>query len=276
MKNLSEIFYNEFKSMMKYRKAGSNITINTLPIPESIKPNVVEKKIVLLRGIREEYYSRLNFTGKRHELCTLIGKHKISKKKYMPDGKVRLDAYNQIMREDVVVPRECVAIISSIMIGVKNSYNPKEKFSYVDYSDNGVSKRYIYIVPREYVHLVNLCALVLSQNKMRSYYTCIEVCLTDGSIVYLSVIPFKPSTTATNRPYRVLRVEPTANFDKYIESILVFWELSGIMFDRSLTALEEPVNGIKNCGVCHMVQTIDTYELYDREKTLVIEDYEEV
>lgn len=274
MPSLDEIFYKEFKNSMQIRRGTTPFNMN-IPMEKSITTPIPTRNKAIIRGIGEEYYTQLNYTLANKEVVTLIGRQKLKKKVFMPDGRRRMDENNQPKMEDVTVPTGLAGVISSIKIGVPKAYESNEGLSYVDFIKQKEGKTgYIYLIPKKYLYQVNLCALVMSYNKLRSYYTMVSVNLVNGHSIHLSVIPFKPTYTRDNKPYKIIAVKPNANFDTEICRLLEYWEGVGVMFGRQLTQLSEPINGVLNCGVFHYVSTLDNYELYDREKSLEgVEEY---
>lgn len=268
MPSLDEIFYNEFNSSMLVRKANTLFDMN-LPIDTSIITPIPARNQAVVKGICEEFYSKLNFNTENKEVVSLVGKQQLKRKIFMPDGKPRLEEDGKIRREVVPVPLGCAGVVSAIKIGVPKAFKPKEQLEYVDFIKAQDSEvKYIYIVPKKYLYKVNLCALVMSYNKLRSYYTMVKVALVNGHSVFISVIPFKPTYNNENKTYKIIGVKASANFDAEILKLFSFWEYNGIMFTRCATQLSEPVKGVYNCGVFHFVSTLDEYELYDREKSL--------
>lgn len=282
MRTLDEIFYSEFNKSMNIRRASCQFRLADLPIPSKFNGYIPTKTVVIVRGVKEEYYKKLNY-GAEYKCCaTLTGHVKLKKRRYLKDNTVIKDERGNVLYDEVTVQQDCVGLVSPIMIGVPRAYEPKESFKYVDMVRNGSdstiqkSTKYIYIVPRKYVYRVNLCAFVISLNRLRNSYTTLSIVLTNGHTVYLQVVPYKPTEEFNDKPYRIISVKPSANFDKEIMYLMSEWQNCGIMFRRELTALPEPVKGVSDCALYHYASTLDMYEMYDKEKSLEItKEYEE-
>lgn len=268
MASLDEIFYLEFNNSMAVRRANSTLCINELPLTQKLLNFIIPKKNeAVIRGITEQYYSSLNYATSK-QLVVLVGRKQLSKKIYLPDGRPRLDDNNKQKTEDIHVPNGCASVVSTTKISVPRVFQPREQFSYVDFIKKNDSIKYIYILPKKYMYLVNMCALVISVNKLKSYYTGIRVTLVNGHNVYIHVIPFKPTYSSETKPYRIIYTKASANFDIEILELLALWESNNIIFNREITKLQEPIKGIVNCGIFHFSSTMESYELFNSEKSL--------
>lgn len=278
MSTLDEIFYSEFMSTMQYKRGLVNIRVEDIIIPQDIIKPIPTMDEIIIKGVKEPYYKSLNFNegqvdnapSRQRVSATLIGRVKLRKKLFMPDGSIRKDEDGKIMYEDVITPNNCASILSSVNIHVPKAFEPMENFSYVDFRVSSTSPnniRYIYIIPKKYIYVLNICALTLSLNRLKNSYFTLKVTLINGVNVYLQVVPFKP-THRIAKPYIIIKTKANTNFNTEIESILSFWENNGIMFNRNLTRFQEPVRGLLNCAVVRLDPTLTDYTMYDKENSL--------
>lgn len=269
MAGLDEIFYKEFRAMLQERKAiTGNININHIALPDGFEMNhtVTKKKKVIIRGIQDDYYNKLNNTE-----CILWTKPKLESRKFGSDGEFLYDKKGNVLKKEVTLPHSCAAVISNISIGVPLKFKTKEDFRYVDYIEKEVGGkkqyRFIYIIPKKYCYSLNQMALVLSFNKLKNFYWGIEVALQSGHIVYMYVAPHKVGGADT--PYRVLMTGTDfGQFNQVIEELNAFWLKSGILFNREECELIDYVKGRSNAAYMELDSTLDEFVKYDPEKSL--------
>lgn len=270
MASLDEIFYKEFKAMMQERKALSgSININDIPLPESfVKSHIVsKKKKVIIRGIQDEYYNKLNNTE-----VILWSRPKLESRKFGHDGQFLYDKDGHVLKKEVTLPHNCVAIISDKSIGVPLKFKTKEDFRYVDYIEHKIDEehseyRFIYIIPRHYCYELNQLALVLSFNKLKNFYWGIEVAFQSGHTVFMYVMPYR--VTTADVPYRVLMTG--TNFDDFniaIGEINEYWMKLNILFNREECELVDSVKGRSNAAYMDLDPTLDEYTKFNPEKSL--------
>lgn len=264
MQTLEGIFVKEFNQMMLQRKAVSGTpSISSVPVPVFI--SLPKLNSVYIKGINEDYYSFLNC-----EICTLLGRQKLLRRKYDYTGGFISDGESDGYKvEDVVVPQGSVAIASNVRIGVPTKFVSKG-FDYVDYVEkkNSDSKKYIYIIPKEYCYLVNQSALVISWNKLtRIYYKGFKVALTSGNNLFVYVIPYKPTSMILS--YRVLKVGLDPNdLDVDLKSLISFWKEMRYIFDPNICVLFEGSTGKSNLAYDILNGGLEYYEKYDLNKSL--------
>lgn len=274
MASLDEIFYKEFQESMRFRKANSIMNLRDVPTPENFGGTIPIRNMAIARGITDEKYSALNYDKTNKTLLSLVGNTKLRKTVYLSDGTPRREADGTIRTTDVIVPRECEGVISNIPIS--SLYTSRQGFEFVDrIKDRVNSTKFIYIVPRKYLHRINLCALVIRLDKLRNSYTAIQVTLINGHKLYIHVIPYKP-TRAKDEGTRVLKVKANANFDAEIKDLLAYWQQTNVMFSLESTAFEEPIRGVYNCGIEHYDTNLSNYRPFESKSLAeegVIEDY---
>lgn len=247
------LFKKEFMQTMHERKMRAlNFHIREVVIPEKMEEKRLPKPecVYKVRGVVEPYFSKLN--GKVVEKYT----EEVRKRQLTSTGEFRKEK-GKYVYDEVVVPINSMCIVSSVTIQLRNviqevgrppvAYNPSEGFRYVDYiEDTNGGRRYIYIIPKDYLVPLDLCALVLTPNTHRDQYKGLRVALANGHYVNLYVIPYKHQG---ERGYRVLDVKPTTNFDVEIKALLEFWVRIGVMFNPEFAHMDEAVRG----GKCNLV-----------------------
>lgn len=264
---LDAIFAKEFKQMSQQRVAYSGaISLFNLPLPNSFSGEVDTTKKVIINGIHDEYYSKLNKSE-----CIHWTRPNLRRRRFGSDGKYLMDANGKVLSDPVSLPNGCAAVASDIKLGVPLKYKPKEQFEYVDCltktnPDGSTERKFVYIVPKEYCFAVNQLALVLSLNRLRSFYYGQEIVLQSGHTVYMYVIPFKPSSV--ERSYRVLKTKTRNDFTAEIEGIMQFWLKAKILYPADLTQLSEPVNGLMNVAYRVLCDTQDEFVRFDPNKSL--------
>lgn len=263
-----EIFYKEFNRMMQQLKARNGVVnLNEIPLPTDIDLHQEHSEIVAINGIEDEYYSKLNDTTP-----LLWGNRKLKRRKFDFRGEFMKDDNGNYIYLDVPLPRDCIAVISDIKLGVPLKYKPTESFDYVDMIKRNDGKVFfIYIVPKHYCYKVNQVALVMNVNKMRVYYDGVSLALKNGSTIYLYAIPYKP----TNQPkgYRIICTKTSLNFDTELKAIRDYWLKNSIIFDVNKCVITEGIRSRNNMAVEVLPTVLDYYELYDISKPLSEYDY---
>lgn len=253
---LNALFAKEFYGTMRARSAKYTLDLFKIGVPRLGEKPVNARK-VMIKGITDEYYSKLN-----KSVAMLWARPKLLKRKYGSDGKFLRDKDGKVVTEQVQLPRDCIAIVSSIKLGVPLRHKPNDVFKYVDYvrnkSDNTV--KFVYIIPKKYCYLVSETALVLCAKPMRSYYDGMSVYLQNGHKVYLYIVPFK--VTSVPRSYRVLKTKASIDYSAEINSIISAWTQHNICFNKNLTQLNEPVRDVMNVAFKPLGSTLDDYVPY--------------
>lgn len=246
-----ELFKKEFKAMMKGRRElGRGVSVEKIPIP-NLGGGVPKRQIVGIKGVEEPYFARLN--GRKVEL---LPKMTLYKRKVLSDGTFRKDKEGREVKEQVVLKKGSVAVLSDIAIGLKN-YKEDERgrkvrhivsegYGYVDYIENSKGeRRYIYILPRKYVYKLNMCSLVISYGALRNYYKGVKVALTTGDYITIYVAPYKYRVSSGSR---VLKVKPSLGFEKEISVLIEAWYKKGVIFNLGLLKSEDIYGNQSNLG----------------------------
>lgn len=248
--------------------------IRTMKQPSSLEEG-------LIKGITEPYFDKLNNTE-----VQLVGKVALKKRKAASDGSFLVDTKGNVLKEDIHVPKGSVAVLSPIPIGLKRFVeNDKglkvevklsEGFKYVDFIEKDGKRKYIYIIPKQYVYKLNLCALVVTPSKHKVFYKGCRLALQNGNYLYMYVIPFKAKHTG--KDYRVLGVKSTYNFDAEVETLLRYWYEQKVIFNLSLTRLENAPNGVSNLGLIELENTLSTDDYYRYTEALnyVADEFEDL
>lgn len=272
MASLDEIFFKEFQAMMYQRKGMTGqVNLNDIPLPPGAERHlfVETRDKVKIIGISEEYFSKLDGTE-----ALLWGHKQLQRRKFDYQGKFMKDKEGRYILRDVTCPQECTAVISKDSIGVPNTFKSKEQSCYVDMitrkTASGVQHRFVYVIPKKYCYKIKQTALVLSWNKLRRFYQGIGLSMQNGSILYMYVIPYNPSSTVHN--YRVLHCKTSVDYNRELAVIRDFWIKTGVIFDPAQCTLTDYVKGRENMAYFTLDSTEDMYEMFDVTKPLGTED----
>lgn len=258
------IFLKEFDMMVRELSAVNQADIFSLPVPSSFSLSKMDISFdqVTIQGVEIEYYNKLNGT-----VAYLLSRPKLVRKKFNSNGDYVKDKEGNFFTEDVVVPNDCVAILSKVRIGVPLKF-VSEGFQYVDLYVKEDSKEmfYIYIVPRVNSFKLNLCSLCLSLERPKKIYGGCQVYLCTGQKVYLYIAPYKVSSIQRN--YRVFSVKPSLDLQEQYKELLTFWGNNGIIFNIDWLWLSEVIGDRSNVGYKLMDSTLDEYVCYDPNVSL--------
>lgn len=260
------VFVKEFDMMVRELTAVRTADIVSIPTPDSFSLSKMDTSFeqVTIKGIEIEYYSKLNGT-----VAYLLSRPKLVRKKFNSNGDYVKDKDGNYFTEDVVVHKDCIAILSKVKIGVPNKFKT-EGYEYVDLyvADNGKTKElyYIYIIPRSVAYKLNLCALCLSLDRPKKIYGGCQVYLYSGHKVYLYIAPYKISSVTRN--YRVFTVKPSIDLTKEYKELLTFWGENGIIFNIEYLWLSEVIGDRDNAGYTILNNTLDEYVCYDENVSM--------
>lgn len=256
-----ELFFKEFNAMvLALRAYNGPVNIYDMPLPD-IPFHRELHEIAYIQGIETEYYNKLN------ESEAIIWKEgKLKRRKFDYRGEYMTDSDGNVITEEVTLPLDCIAIVSEIRIGVPYKFKTEESFAYVDMVKRDDKIYYVYIVPKKYCYKINQTALILNTNKMRVYYQGIGLTLKNGSIVYLYVIPYKP--TQKERGYRVLCSHTNIDYSKEFVAIRDYWLQNNYMFNPALCNLYEGTKGRNNAALIEFPTVLDEYERFNIDKPM--------
>ena len=241
-RTVDDVFERDFKSMVTERlRESGGAPVTTIPVPSNLDMTHVKlRKRVYVRKIEEKFFDRLN-----KSTAELFGRGKLFKRQVLSDGSFRKDKDGNYVKDSYPVPNGSVAIISPISIGLKRfieddkgkkvEHIPTKGFGYVDYFEEKGKRKYIYVIPKEYAYMLNLCALVVSVNQRVKKYSSTQVTLVNGMRVYVEVIPYTHRDTGT---YRLLAVEPDPIMQKHKADLFKHWSEKSLVFPPHLTNIE--------------------------------------
>lgn len=258
------VFLKEFDFMTRELSVVNHVDIYSLPLPSSFSLSKLDttRDQVTFLGIEEDYYNSLNNT-----VAYLLPRPSLTRKKFDSSGNYVKGKDGEFLVESVTVPNECVAVMSKVNIRVPLKFN-KEGYEYVDYwvDKSSDSVYYIYIIPRERVFKLNLCALCLSLDRPRKIYGGCQVYLTTGHKAYLYIAPFK--LVSVSRNFRVILVKPSLDLKEQYKELLTFWGNNGIIYNIDWLWLAEVIGDRNNAGYVVMEGNLDEYICFDSNVSL--------
>lgn len=268
MKSAEQIFVQEFKQMQAQLRASNPMfDMYSLEIPKESLGNIVTRDMVYIKGIPEEYYDKLNNTE------AMIWSHgKLCRRTFDYKGEYIKDDNGNYVTKDVTLPHECIAVISTVKIGVPVKFKPKQAFDFVDcitrtLPDGTKETCYVYIVPRKYCYKLNQTALVMSMNKLRTYYSGACFALRNGYSLYLYVVPYRPTTNRA-KSYRVLATKTDIDYSTEIGYLMNYWLSKGVLYPPQMCELYEGLEGKNSVAVEEFASSIEEYVRYNPEKNL--------
>lgn len=267
MASLDEIFYKEFIAMMAQRKGESGVlNLEDIPLPDGLNFFVEHREKAIVSGINDQYYGKLN-----NEVTLLWGTKALNRRKFDNKGTFLTDKDGKYILEPVPCPQECSAIISDRTIGVPYKYKCEEPFQYVDMvqrknSDGSIQTKYVYIVPRKYLFKVNQTALVFSWTKLRVFYSGVALSLTNGHVLFVYIIPYKPTNVMHN--YRVIHCKTSSDYSEELSALRDFWVRTKYMFNPNDCQILDIVKGRENMAYLPIDGVLDMYEMFDPSKSM--------
>lgn len=215
MSSLESEFQKEFKT-----EVGVFVPKDVLKVPlppESSKWEVHKEDCFLVKDVEDGYYGKLNETKVWRLPSNAVAKRrKIDKatRSFMRDND------GNFVYEDVKIPVKSMVVVSDKAIGLPFKYKC-DGFDYIDYTiDRGIRK-YLYVIPKKNLYRVHQTALAVSVKNMRHYegmgYNTWRM-----GMIYLHIIPYKPSNTYTGT--RILLTRTGLNYSREICSIVRYWE----------------------------------------------------
>jgi hypothetical protein len=137
------------------------------------------------------------------------------------------DSKGKPVLQDVTRHSGSIAVISEIDLKLPFKRVPIEGFDYVDFFINkqGV-KKFIYIIPKKMIHLVNQVALVISTKNMRNYHGKAYQTWRHGTF-YLHLVPYKPKANYVGS--KVICTKTSLDFSKEISTIVNYWMQIGFI-----------------------------------------------
>lgn len=272
--DLDTMWCREFTQMLSQLKANNPVfNLQEVQVPAEAQGKIEHLNMCYIRGITTEYYDKLNDTEVR-----LFGRNKLFRRKFDYRGEfIKKDGNYEL--EPVTVPHDCVAVISDKKIGVPNAFKNDEGFDYVDMvakkDDDGtlLYGGYLYIIPKIYCYKLNLTALVLSIDKLRTYYEGVRLATITGYDIFIYIIPYRPVSSAVHR-YRVLSTKTSIDYTDEIEAIKSMWYNMQFIFPPELCTTESGYKGRENMAYEVQPMVLDEYIRYDEENSMGTDDTE--
>lgn len=257
MATLDEIFYKEFGQMMNACRAYKpQVSLYDIPIPNSSEFNVSEYGMLYVHGIEEELFKGLN-----DKVVLRWTEGALRRRKFDYKGEYIMKN-GKYVTDEVTTPQSCTGVLSDIKLGIPTKYSSKEGFSYVD----TLRGRYCYIIPKKYCFPVNQTALVISFHKLRVFYEGMALAMTNGQVLFMYVIPYRPSKVERN--YRVLCTKDGTDFSKEVSLLQRYWLSGGMIFKPEMCKLDYEVKGRTNMSFEIYQGNVDMYEHHNLNKSL--------
>lgn len=262
MQSLEQLFVKEFDQMSMQRAAMTGtFTLDALAVPKFTK-GIDKKRRVLIRGINDEYYGKLN-----GENALYWARPNLKRRKFGAGGAFLKDKSGNILTEEVSLTQGCIAVVSKVRLGVPFKYTPKDtRLQYVDCVCRNQEKNYIYIIPKENCYALNQCALVISLNRLKNFYAGYSVMLQSGHRVYIYVVAYNP--LRVSHSYRVLVTKTSCNFKEEFSQLIQFWIANNMAYSFEDTALVESVRGRNNVAYAEYSTNLSEFVCYDPSKSL--------
>ena len=173
---------------------------------------------------------------------------------------------------DVPCPHTCYGIATEININVPAKYKVSgENFEFVDYqertnNDGSKERKYIYLIPKKYLYKINQTALVFSWRKLPKTYSGVALSLTNGSILYIHILPYRVGIKPAN--YRIVHCKTTDDYTDELQKLRDYWLKIGFIFDPNQCELMEPYKDRDNMAYQRLDGSMDIYEKFDSTQSL--------
>jgi hypothetical protein len=237
MKTLEDVFIKEFKDEV------SNIgykDIYKMPLPpECSNWEVSGTDLFAVKGIEKEYFNLLDKTIVRRPPSGFVVKRRVIDKvtrsyKKGEDG--------SFVYEDYTVPNKSMVVISDKKIDLPYKdykYPSKDGYGYIDFIQKGDKVEYLYVLPKTVLYKINQTALALSVKNMKDYWGRGIVTWAMGT-VFLHIIPYKPNSQYIGT--KILKTGYTLDYSKDLNTLLRFWQITGVIPNLALTVLSDGSN----------------------------------
>lgn len=264
MATLDTIFKREFKTSRN--RLGEHLSLFELPLKKGNLPRVDFYRVL---GIEDQYFSRLNNAN-----VMIMRGTELERRLLNTRGEFRVDKTGKLLKEVVPVPRGSIAVLSKVRLGLPFKYK-LDGYDYVDYIDSTndrgevISRKYIYILPKDKLYKTNLNALAISNRTMKAF-SSIKIATWGVGFLYLNVIPYKP-----NRQYQntvVLSVKNSLDFSKEISTVMGDLVRLGLISNPSEYVLETG----ENIAITQQPPAYDSFEYtpYEQSNLSKVSDQE--
>lgn len=259
MASLESIFIRELKSAITLQ--GSK-DIYSIPLPSTYDWVIDGREALAIKGIEDEYYSKLNGKTVYRVPNSQVGKRIIDP----VTRDFKKDENGVYIMQPYVIPKSCYVIASSEVLGLPFKYSSKfGNFDYVDFVTSSSGKtEFLYAIPTKYLYKINQVALALSVKSMKNYqgmgYTT-----WDKGVIFLHIIPYNPNCNYTGT--RILFVGTSLNMSDRIKSIVDYWQEIELIPTVSLCYTEMGENLIlKQTSIGYdSYEPLDLVSIGDRE-----------
>lgn len=272
---IDDIFYNDFKIMMKRLKdtnqpvlqplynAQGTVIKDDFPIPAPFltKYEVFKTDKVVVHNIVEDFYSALNDKTGLYYYRKGGVKQDLNRRLIDSQGNyIQLDERGNYVTEGgtyqyehVTKPDGSEAFFFPIPIGVKQSYKPKEEgFDYVDKMDKATlcgveTDLFMYIIPKKYCFRVNQTALIVSFKQAKDFYYGVEMATRYGRYIYLHIVPYQPLRNGGSSSTRVIATDTKPdNLIGLAKQIQKYWIDKGLVFNPVMCNVS---SGLHECNM---------------------------
>lgn len=220
MANLERVFIKEFKRSI--RSARINKNIYNVPLPEEIKNwGISGGEVYAIKGISSEGAGL--FANLSKTLVKKLPKGMVAsrRKTDLVTRNFVKDSNGRFIYEDVKIPQGSIVVLSDVNLNLPYKYKPNEEgFGYIDFVMNGLSKEFLYYVPKKYLYQTNQTALALSVKNMKNFFGMGYVSWKFGTI-YLHIIPYKPNQQYVGT--KILKTSHKVNYEKEVKTIVDYW-----------------------------------------------------
>ena len=260
MHTLEEVFVKEFKQEIG---AVGYKDIYSIPLPSECSSWVVhDSDLFLVRGVENEHYADLNGLLVKKLPAGYVAKRRVIDKvtrSYKQDE-------NGFVYEDYKVPSGSIVVSSlrDLSLPYSEYANPTDGYGYIDFVRKDGKIEYLYVLPKTVLYKVHQTALALSVKNMKNYSGMGYVTWDNGTI-FLHIIPYRPSAQYVGS--KILITKHSLDYKNEIDTILNYWQQSGVVPNIPLCTLEDSSNvALKPTAVGYTdYEPVDTLALGDRE-----------
>ena len=237
MASLEKVFIKEFKRNIRTARISKNIY--NVPLPKEIEDwDISGGEVYAIKGVSSEgagLYSNLNKT-----LVNKLPKGMVAsrRKTDLVTRNFVKDSNGRFVYEDIKIPQGSIVVLSKVNLNLPYKYKVAEDgFGYIDFVMNGLTKEFLYYVPKKYLYQTYQTALALSVKNMKNFFGMGYVSWKFGTI-YLHIIPYKPNQQYVGT--KILKTSHKVNYEKEVKTIVDYWVNNDIIPNISLcNTLEE-------------------------------------
>lgn len=221
MPTLERIFKKEFRDTTA--KLYTNKSVYELPNPLEGALGVAQNRAYLVKGIADEGSD----DSVINEFSVLNDKVVIDMGKVAPEltvrvhGQIQYDVNGEVEKQRPPTPTGSVWVRTKQPVKIPRRAD-LGKFGYANIWDQAPDAyKYVYCIPKEYLYLRNMCALVVSTRKLKAYKGYSFQTWSSGKIT-VAVIPYNPNQKYQNTV--ILGTKASDDFDKemhfYVQKLI--------------------------------------------------------